>query len=232
VTRTTALTVIRALAWLAIVVSPPVLAAAVEPASIAAPSTLGPQEVMADLTARLFALLDKESAAIRRNTDNVVPLVDRLLSPNFDREYAARLVLGAHWRDATPGQRQQFAAAFLHRLLRTYSAAVAEWSADRVKLLPLRSDPAALQVTVRTQVTDSRGSIVPVDFRLHQTADGWKIFDVIVDGVSYVRNYHDDTDAEVTQKGLDAAIARLTAGTDESSDAAQRSSRPAPRHPP
>jgi phospholipid transport system substrate-binding protein len=214
------------------VVSPPLLAAAVEPAPVAAPSALGPQDVMADLTSRLFALLDKESAAIRRNTDNVVPLVDRLLSPNFDREYAARLVLGAHWRNATAEQRQQFAAALFRRLLRTYSASVAEWSADRVKLLPLRSDPAALQVTVRTQVTDSRGSIVPVDFRLHQTADGWKIFDVIVDGVSYVRNYHDDTDAEVTQKGLDAAIARLAAGTDESSDAAQRSSRPAPRHPP
>jgi phospholipid transport system substrate-binding protein len=232
VTRTTALTVIQALAWLAIVVSPPALAEVVEPAPIAAPAALGPQDVMADLTARLFALLAKESAAIRRNTDNVVPLVDRLLSPNFDHEYAARLVLGAHWRDATPDQRQQFAAALFYRLLRTYSAAVAEWSADRVKLLPLRSDPAALQVTVRTQVTDSHGSIVPVDFRLRQTADGWKIFDVIVDGVSYVRNYHDDTEAEVTQKGLDAAIARLAAGTDESTDAARRSSRPAPRHPP
>lgn len=232
-TRTTAVTVIRALVWLAITqVSVPVLAAADEPAPIAAPSALGPQDVMADLTARLFALLDKESAAIRHNTDHVVPLVDRLLSPNFDHEYAARLVLGVHWRDATPDQRQRFAAALFHRLLRTYSGAVAEWSADRVRLLPLRSDPAALQVTVRTQVTDSRGSIVPVDFRLHQTADGWKIFDVIVDGVSYVRNYHDDTDAEVTQKGLDAAITRLAAGADESTDAVQRASRPALRHPP
>jgi phospholipid transport system substrate-binding protein len=230
VTRTTAVTVIRTLAWLAIAFFARVPAAAVEPVPIAAPSTLGPQDLMADLTARLFALLDKESTAIRRNTDSVVPLVDRLLAPNFDREYAARLVLGAHWRDATPEQRQQFAASLFRRLLRSYSAAVAEWSADRVKLLPLRSDPTALQVTVRTQVTDSRESIVPVDFRMHQTADGWKIFDVIVDGVSYVRNYHDDTDAEVTQKGLDAAIARLAA--DESTDAAQRSSRPAPRRPP
>ena len=121
-----------------------------------------------------------------------------------------------------------------HRLLPATRKAfgVAEWTEDRVKLLPLRSDPAALQVTVHTQITDSRGSIVAVDFRLRQTADGWKIFDVIVDGVSYVRNYHDDTDAEVTQKGLDAAIARLAAGADESIDATQRSSRPAPRRPP
>ena len=63
---------------------------------------------------------------------------------------------------------------------------------------------------MRTQVTNSGGAIVPVDFRLRQTAEGWKIFVVIVDGVSYVRFYHDDTDEEVTRKGLDVAIARLS----------------------
>jgi phospholipid transport system substrate-binding protein len=168
---------------------------------------------MEDLSARLFADLDKQPISIRHNADKVLPLVDRLLNPHFDREYAARLVLGQHWRSATPEQRQKFADALYRRLLRTYAGAVAEWTQDRVKLLPLRSDPAALQVTAHTQVAGSGGAIVPVDFRLRQTAEGWKIFDVIVDGVSYVRNYHDDTDEEVTQKGLDAAIARL-AGSD------------------
>jgi len=232
VTRTTAVVAIPALAWLAIAqISAPALAAADEMASTAVvPPAPGPQDVMADLTARLFALLDKESAATRHNADSVLPLVDKLLSPNFDREYAAHLVLGAHWRDATPDQRQRFAAALYRRLLRTYSGSVAEWTEDRVKLLPLRSDPAALQVTVHTQITDSRGSIVAVDFRLRQTADGWKIFDVIVDGVSYVRNYHDDTDAEIAQQGLDAAIARLAATPADSADSRKRS-RPAP-HPP
>ena len=169
----------------------------------------GPQDIMEDLTARLFAALDKESAAIRHTADGVLPLVDQLLSPHFDKEYAGRLVLGLHWRGATQDQRELFSAALYRRLLRTYAGAVAEWTADRVKILPLRADPEALQVTVHTRVTDSRGSIVPVDFRLHHTAEGWKIFDVIVDGVSYVRNYHEDTDTEVAQKGLDAAIARL-----------------------
>ena len=231
VTRTTAVMAIWALAWLAIAqISAPALAAAGEMASTAAAPASGPQDVMADLTARLFALLDKESAATRHTADGVLPLVDKLLSPNFDREYAAHLVLGVHWRDATPDQRQRFAAALYRRLLRTYSGSVAEWTQDRVKLLPLRSDPAALQVTVHTQIADSRGSIVAVDFRLRQTADGWKIFDVIVDGVSYVRNYHDDTDAEVAQAGLDAAIARLESTPADSADSRQHS-RPAPHQP-
>src|ERR1700722_13382795 len=161
VTRTTAVMAIPALAWLAIEqIFASALAAADEMTSTVVPPALGPQDVMADLTARLFALLDKESAATRHNVDRVLPLVDKLLSPNFDREYAAHLVLGAHWRDATPEQRQRFAAALYRRLLRTYAGSVAEWTEERVKLLPLRSDPAALQVTVHTQITDSRGSIV------------------------------------------------------------------------
>ena len=62
---------------------------------------------------------------------------------------------------------------------------------------------------MHTLITNSRGDVVPVDFRMHETEDVWKIFDVVVDGVSYVRNYHDDTDAEVAQRGLNATIARL-----------------------
>lgn len=171
---------------------------------------IGPQQVMSDLSARLFDTLNKESAANRRDTDRVVPLLDQLLGPHFDMGYSAQLVLGLHWRSATPDQRRQFALVLYQRLLRTYAGAVAGWTADRVNLLPLRADPAALQVAVHTQVKNARDEIVSVDFRLHQTVEGWKIFDVVVDGVSYVRTYHDDTYAEVSEKGLDATIARLS----------------------
>jgi phospholipid transport system substrate-binding protein len=199
--RAVAVTVLQALAWL-------LVASAAVAAPDAAPAP-GPQEVMADLSTSLFAALDKDSAAVRHNADKVLPLIDRLLSPHFDIEYAGRLVLGLHWRSATPEQRRHLAVALYQRLLRTYAGAVSEWTADRVKLLPLHADAAALQVTVHSQVTNSHGVIVPVDYRLHLTGVDWKIFDVVVDGVSYVRIYHDDTDAEVTQKGLDGAIARL-----------------------
>jgi phospholipid transport system substrate-binding protein len=208
--RAVAITVMQALAWLTFA-SGPVAApvGATDPPAAAAPAP-GPQEVMSDLSTRLFASLDKKSDKTRRDADKIRPLIDGLLSPHFDLEYAARLVLGIHWRGATPEQRQQFGVVLYQRLLRTYAGAVAEWTPDRFKLLPLRADPQALQVTVHTLVTDSRSAVVPVDFRMRQTAEGWKIFDVTVDGVSYVRIYRDDTDEEITQKGLDASIARLS----------------------
>lgn len=203
-------TLVQALVWLAVASGLAVTPATAQEPLTNGPVVIGPQQVMSDLSARLFDTLNKESAANRHNADTVLPLLDHLLAPHFDKEYAARLVLGLHSRSATPDQRRQFAVVLYQRLLRTYAGAVAEWTADRVKLLPLRADPAALQVAVHTQVKNARDEIVPVDFRLRQTVEGWKIFDVVVDGVSYVRSYHDDTDAEVTEKGLDATIARLS----------------------
>jgi phospholipid transport system substrate-binding protein len=208
--RSVRITAIQALAWFTVasgfLVAP---IGATEPSIAAAPAP-GPQEIMSDLSTRLFATLDSESAKTRHNADKIRPLIDGLLAPRFDMEYAARLVLGNHWRGATPEQRQQFGVVLYQRLLRTYAGAVADWTPDRFKLLPLRADPQALQVTVHTLVTDSRNAVIPVDFRMRQAAAGWKIFDVTVDGISYVRIYRDDTDEEITQKGLDASIARLS----------------------
>jgi phospholipid transport system substrate-binding protein len=197
--RAVAIIVVQWMAWLCL--------AAGSPATVARAAE--PQQVMTELSTNLFATLGKQSPAARHNVDKVRPLLDQLLSPHFDSEYAARLVLGVHWRTATPEQRAQFAAALYQRLLHTYADAVLDWTPNRFKLLPVLADPVALRVTVHTLVTNSHGTVVPVDFRMHEIADGWKIFDVVVDGVSYVRNYHDDTDAEVAQKGLDATIARL-----------------------
>jgi phospholipid transport system substrate-binding protein len=169
----------------------------------------GPRELMTGLSARLFAALDRDRNRDRRQPRLVLPLVDELMSPHFDAEYTARLVLGAHWRAATPEQRERFASALYWNLLRTYAGAVAEWTPDKLRILPLRADPAALQAVVRTEVARPGASVAAVDYRLHRTAKGWKVFDVIVDGVSYVRSHHDDIDGEVERTGLDAAIARL-----------------------
>ena len=190
-------------AWLSHAAAP--VAAAPESAA----QEVGPYELMTLLSTRLLATLDRDRSRIRQRPDLVMPLVDELLSPHFDTEQTARLVLGAHWRSATPAQRERFAAALYRTLLSTYAGAVAEWTSERLRILPLRGDLAASQATVRTEVARLGAAAVIVDYRLRRTAEGWKIFDVVVDGVSYVRSYHDDIDGEVSQNGLDASIARL-----------------------
>jgi phospholipid transport system substrate-binding protein len=135
--------------------------------------------------------------------------VDEILLPHFDTDYSARLVLGRHWRSATPEQRQRFIDAFYQSLLRNYGSALAEFTADRLKVLPFRGDLSKGQAIVRTEVRRSNGQMVPVNYTLRATPEGWKAWDVTIEGISYVRNFRNDVGTEVDQTGLPALIERL-----------------------
>jgi phospholipid transport system substrate-binding protein len=220
-----ALLAIGSLATLAPTPAEAAAAAAAAPAAQA-----DPQQLMDDISKRMLAALDENRAAIRKDPSKVYPIVNDILLPYFDTDYAAQLILAQHWRTATPDQRKRFVNALYTALLKTYGGALADFTADRLKLLPFRGDPAATQATVRTVVTRGNGQQIPVDYRLRKTANGWKAFDVVIEGISYVRNYRNDLGAEVTKNGLDAVIARLEKDglevkTGESSSAAASSSK-------
>lgn len=186
-----------------------VVATAARAEAPAPTAQMGPQELMDSVARRMFEALDANRAAIKKDPEKVYPLVDSILLPHFDTEEASRLVLGQTWNSATADQRQRFVSALYHALLRLYGGAISDFTADRIKILPFRGDPAAKVATVRTLVTRSSGAIVPVDYRLRNTPNGWKAFDVVIEGISYVRNYRTDLGAEVSQKGLEAVITRL-----------------------
>ena len=169
----------------------------------------GAQETMESVAKRTFAALDENRAAIKKDPEKVFPLVDTILLPHFDTEYASRLVLAQTYNGATPEQRKRFVTALYHALLRTYGNAIADFTADRMKILPFRGDPASDRAVVRTLVTRSSGQTVPVDYQMHKTPAGWKAFDVVIEGISYIRNYRTDLGNEISQKGLDEVIERL-----------------------
>ena len=174
-----------------------------------APSTLGPQELVENSAKRMLQELDANRALYTRDPSKVDDLVANVLLPNFDVEYSARLVLGQTWRTATPEQRKRFVDAFYHSLLRNYGAALADFTADRFVILPYKGDPGDTMATVRTQVKRSSGERVPVDFSLRKTDGVWKAWDVVIEGISYVKSFRTDFGAEIQQKGLDEVITRL-----------------------
>ncbi len=188
----------------------PAAVAAVDAPAASAAAQASPQDLMNDVSKRMFAALDANRAAIRKDPEKVFPLVDQILLPNFDTEEAARLVLAKYWREATPEQRKRFVAALYKALLHTYGGALSDFTAERLKILPFKPDAATPdKATVRTEVTRSSGTVVPVDYRLHKTDAGWKAYDVVIEGISYVRNYRTDLGAEADQKGLEEVITRL-----------------------
>jgi phospholipid transport system substrate-binding protein len=179
------------------------------PAAATAASTAGPQELMESVAQSLLRELEANREELRQDPAALREVVDRHLLPHFDTDYAGQLVLGKHWRQATPAQRKRFVDAFYQSLMRNYGEALLDFTADRMKILPFRGDPNASSATVRTEVRRDNGTLVPVNYSLRKTPSGWKAWDVTIEGISYVRNYRNDIGAEVAQKGIDAVIQRL-----------------------
>jgi phospholipid transport system substrate-binding protein len=171
----------------------------------------GPQEIVEGSAKKMLAELDANRATYAKSPAKLDDLVSTVLLPTFDSEYAARLVLGLPWRNATPEQRKRFVDAFYHSLLHNYGDALVDFTADRFTILPYRGSPTDKDATVRTEVRRANGDKVPVNFTLHATDTGWKAWDVVIEGVSYVKSFRTDIGAEVQQKGLDEVITRLEA---------------------
>ena len=132
--------------------------------------------------------------------------------PNFDTDYAARLVLGRHWKEASEAQRKRFVDAFYKSLLNNYGSALADFTGDKLKVYPTKVAADAKTATVRTEVKRSNGQKVPVNYTMRKTDAGWKAWDVVIEGISYVKSFREDFGAEIDQKGLDAVIERIEKG--------------------
>ena len=181
-------------------------------APTAAPSSLGPQELVENSAKRMLVELDANRPMYQKDPAKLDALVANVLLPNFDTEYAARLVLGQSWRSATPEQRKRFVDAFYHSLLHNYGAALVDFTADRFAILPYKGEGNDSMATVRTEVKRSSGDKVPVNFSLRKTDGVWKAWDVVIEGISYVKSFRTDFGSEIQQKGLDEVINRLEAG--------------------
>jgi phospholipid transport system substrate-binding protein len=172
----------------------------------------GPGQLIQTAASAMLKELDARRAEYRANPGKVHELVDQVLLPHFDTEYSARLVLGRHWSTASEQQRQRFVKAFYKSLLSNYGDALVDFTADKLKVFPYTGDPNAPFATVRTQVRKNDGSLVAVNYSLRRTDQSWKAWDVVIEGISYVKSFRDDFSAEIDQKGLDEVIGRLEAG--------------------
>jgi phospholipid transport system substrate-binding protein len=173
--------------------------------------TSGPSQLIESAANIMLGEISTRRAEFRKDPAGLYKLVDDVLLPHFDVDYAARLVLGRHWSAATPQQRQRFVDAFYRSMLNNYGDALVEFTGDRIKVLPYKGDPTAKSASVRTTVKRSNGQVVPVNYSLRLTAQGWKAWDVVIEGISYVKSFREDFGAEIDQKGIDAVIQRLEA---------------------
>jgi len=182
------------------------------PAAATANANQSPSDIVAAAANSMLKDLDTDRAGYKKDPSKVGELVNKYLLPHFDTEYAARLVLGRFWRTATPDQRKRFVDAFYHSLLNNYGTALTDFTADRLKIFPAKTDPSSDRATVRTEVKRDNGDRIAVNYSMHKTPEGWKAYDVAIDGISYVNSYREDFGPQIEKEGLDAIIARLEKG--------------------
>ncbi|MGI9258184.1 MAG: MlaC/ttg2D family ABC transporter substrate-binding protein [Gammaproteobacteria bacterium] len=168
-----------------------------------------PNEIIDSAVALLSEKLDGRKAELSADRQSLYALIDDILLPRFDRKFAAQVVLAKHWRSASESQRTRFIEAFYQALLRRYSDGILEFDPDKIKVLPYRGDASKKRTKVRSTVVLDDGSTVAVDYDLVKRKSGWLVFNVVIEGVSYVVNFRAELDSEVRSSSLDAVISRL-----------------------
>ena len=182
---------------------------------------LTPDEFVTDAVEVLAAQLEDRRSELADDQDALYQLIDDLLLPRFDRKMAAQQVLARHWRGASDEQKTRFIDSFYSILVQRYADGVLDFEPDRIKVLPFRGDETKRTATVKTTVDLEDGTNISVNYTLLNKKPGWMMFDVTIEGVSYIRNFRTEFDAEIKSSSLEEVIVRLekeAAGENESDE--------------
>jgi phospholipid transport system substrate-binding protein len=177
----------------------------------------GPTDVVTQAASELQNRLSGRQEFYAANTAELHALVGDVLLPNFDVEYAGKLVLGkTHWRAADASQRERFIEVFYSFLIKTYAKGVLEFDQEKLLILPdVSFSKSGSKALVRTELVVDAGDNVQVNYAVRSVDSGWKIYDVRIEGVSYIQNYRNQFDAEISAQGIEAVIVRLEQETEQ-----------------
>ncbi|HEC16597.1 MAG TPA: ABC transporter substrate-binding protein [Sedimenticola sp.] len=168
-----------------------------------------PLALVQETSDRVLAKVTDKKAELNETPSKIYALVEDIVLPHFDFVRMSRLVLGKYWRKATDTQRKAFTDQFRELLVRTYAVALLNYSGQTIKYLPMHEYEDAKAVTVNTEVREEGAPPIPINYRLYLNGEHWKVFDVIIDGISLVSNYRSSFSNQIRRKGLDSLIARL-----------------------
>jgi phospholipid transport system substrate-binding protein len=170
-----------------------------------------PDVLVHRVTDDVLEIIHKDRDIQSGDTRKVIDLVDKKVLPHFNFTHMTALALGKDWRKATPQQQLQLTAEFKTLLVRTYANALTSYKNQKVVYKPLKLAPADTDVLVRTEVLQPGSKPVQLDYNLEKQESGWKVYDVVVAGISLVTNYRDQFAQEVRNGGIDGLIASIAA---------------------
>jgi phospholipid transport system substrate-binding protein len=183
-------------------------------AQIAVAAELGPDALVRQITDDVMNAIHSDKALQAGDREKALALAEEKILPHVDFRAMTQLALGRSWRQATPAQRDQVVAAFRGMLIRTYSNAIGAYKGQKMEVKPTRMDPGDTDVTVRNSYVSPGRPAVAVDYRMEKTPEGWKIYDIVFDGVSLVATYRSEFSQQIQNGGIEGLIARLEQKSD------------------
>jgi phospholipid transport system substrate-binding protein len=185
---------------------------------LAAPASLlannnDPVSIVQQTAANILEELNENRATYNADPEQLRAVVREDLLPLLDLEYSARLILGKSSRSANPEQITAFSEAMSNVLINRYADGLLSFrSSDQLEVLPLKGENNEKVTRVRTRIKLDNGGYAPVDYAFRKTADGWKAFDVTVEGISYIITFRNQIGPRVEADGIDQVTAEILAG--------------------
>ena len=168
-----------------------------------------PDELVKRVTNDVLESIKSDKQLAAGDKRKALQLAEQKVIPHIDFAEAARLATGKAWQGASPEQQQKIVSEFRAMLVRIYANAIDTYRGQTMKVLPLRMPPNATEVTVRNQYNKPGQPPVPVEYAMKKTPEGWKIYDITVEGVSLVLTYRAEFEQVTKTSGVDGLIKRL-----------------------
>ncbi|MBI4756499.1 MAG: ABC transporter substrate-binding protein [Betaproteobacteria bacterium] len=168
-----------------------------------------PDALIRNVTEEVLTILRQDKEIRAGDANRVADLVGAKVLPHFNFGHMTALAVGREWRKATPEQQKQLTDEFRTLLVRTYSNALTSYRNQTVQYKPFRMQPTDTDVTVRTQVVQPGAKPVGIDYSLEKNSEEWKVYDVVVGGVSLVTNYRETFATEIRNGGIEGLLKAL-----------------------
>jgi phospholipid transport system substrate-binding protein len=169
-----------------------------------------PDALVKSTAEEVLSIIKQDKDIQSGNTKKVVELVEAKVLPHFDFARMTRLAMGKNWNKAGDAQKESLTNEFRTLLVRTYSVSLSQYKNQTIDYKPTKTTAEDKEAIVKTLVAQPGGQPIPIDYRMANTPQGWKVFDIFVDGVSLVTNYRSEFNVQVEQTGVDGLIKSLS----------------------
>ena len=168
-----------------------------------------PEQIVEQTSSELLKVINEQSERIKNEEGYVNQVINELILPVIDLQSMGKLILGKHWKTASDAQREQFIAQFKSMLIRTYAKSVADYGHAKVKVFPPQGEQKGKRHRVKSHLDIGNGTPLQVDYVFRRKDDSWKVFDLVVDGLSLIKNFRTSFSQEISETSLDSLIERL-----------------------